>query len=243
MAKKGSARRQPDPELEDEELELDAPPRKKSSARADKPSAKSSAVKRKSAEGGSSKDRNGASSVSKKSSLKDSGKRKSASGSSPAASGRRRGDDDDDGEDMGSSRRRRAVPVKKKDNTVVLGVSILSVTLLLVLGIVVINKNRTPVQGVNEQADFDDYKKYDETAMAAFRAFNKAEKEGNASLASQKHKEAHSNWTKAMDILNGILANHQGPDGMTHPDYEGYEEELSRIAQHLVDLEKRGTVH
>jgi hypothetical protein len=240
MAKKGSARRQPDPDLEDEELELDAPPRKKSSARADKPSAKSSSVKRKSAEGGSSKDKNGASSVSKKSTLKDSGKRKSASGSSPAASGRRRSDDDD--EDMGSSRRRRAVPAKKKDNTVVIGVSVLSVTLLLVLGIVVINKNRTPVQTVDEQKDFDDYKKYDETAMAAFRAFNKAEKEGNASVASAKHKEAHSNWTKAMDILNGILANHQGPDGMTHPDYEGYEEELSRIAQHLVDLEKRGTL-
>lgn len=238
MAKKGSARRQPDPDLEDEELELEAPPKKKSSARSDKASTKSSSIKRKSADGGSSK--NGTSSVSKKS-LKESGKRKSASGSNPAASGRRgSGDDEDLG---GSARRRRAAPPKKKDNTVVIGVSVLSVTLLLVLGIVVINKNRTPVQTVNEQADFEDYKKYDEVAMAAFRAFNKAEKEGNAAVAQAKHKEAHDGWTKAIDILNKILDNHKGPDGMTHPDYEGYEEELSRIATHLVDLEKRGTVH
>lgn len=237
MAKKGSARRQPDPDLEDEELELEAPPKKKSSARVDKSSSAKSSTKRKSAEGGSSK--NGTSSVSKKS-LKDSGKRKSTSGSNPAASGRRSGGDDDLG---GSSRRRRAAPPKKKDNTVVIGVSVLSITLLLVFGIVIKNKLSTPVQNLDEQADFEDYKKYDETAMAAFRAFNKAEKEGNAAMASAKHKEAHSNWTRAMDILNKILDNHKGADGFTHPDYEGYEEELSRIAQHLVDLEKRGTVH
>lgn len=238
MAKKGSARRQPDPDLEDEELELDAPPKKKSSARVDKSSsAKSSTAKRKSAEGGASK--NGSSSVSKKS-LKESGKRKSASGSNPAASGRRSGGSDDDM--GGSSRRRRAAPAKKKDNTVVIGVSVLSVTLLLVLGIVVINKNRTPVQTHDEQAQFDDYKKWDQEAMAAFREFNKADKEGNAGVANAKRKEAHDKWTKAIDILNGILENHKGADGYTLPEYEGYEEELSRITTYLVDLEKRGSL-
>lgn len=240
MAKKGSARRQPDPDpdLEDEELELEAPPRKKSSARVEKSSTKSS-VKRKSESGGSSRDRNGSSSVSKKSSLKDSGKRRSTSGSNPSSSSRRSSGDEDLG---GSARRRRAAPPKKKDNTVVIGVSVLSITLLLVFGIVVINKSRVPVQNVDEQAQFEDYKKYDEQANAAFRAFNKAEKEGQAGVAAAKHKEAHDKWTKAIDILNGILDKHKGADGHTHPDYEGYEEELSRIAMHLVDLEKRGTV-
>src|SRR5690606_19845312 len=174
-------------------------------------------------EGSSSK--NGTSSVSKKSSLKDSGKRKSASGSNPAASGRRgSGGDDDLG---GSSRRRRAAPPKKKDNTVVIGVSVLSVTFLLVLGIVIINKNRTPIENRDEQKQFEDYKKYGQEAMAAFREFNKADKDGNAGVASAKRKEAHDKWTKAIDILNGILDNHKGPDGYTLPEYEGYEEELS----------------
>lgn len=230
MAKKGSARRQPGPDLEDEELELEAPPRKKSSARTEKPS-KSSSVKRKSAEGHA---------TSKKSSVKDSGKRKSASGSNPAASGRRSAGDDDVG---GSARRRRAAPPKKKDNTVVLGVSVVSITLLLVVGIVIFNKSRTPVVVRDEQKDFDDFKKYDQEANAAFREFNRAEKEGNAAVASAKRKEALEKWQKAIEILNGILDNHKGPDGFTLPEYEGYEDELSRITQFVVDLEKRGTVH
>lgn len=233
MAKKGSARREPDPDLEDEEVELDEAPPKKSSARMDK-SGKTSTGKRKSAEG-SPKD-----SASRKG-LKDSGKRKSTSGSNkrPPSGG------DDDEEMSGSARRRRAVPVKKKDNTAVIGVSILSITFILVIGIVVINKSKTPtVNNNDEQAQFETFKTMKAEGLKAFGDFNRAEKSGNAGESRAKHSEAHTKLVKAMDILTKILDKHRDPStGFTHKDYEGYESEQSEIAEILVDLEKRGDVN
>lgn len=233
MAKKSTRRH--DPDLDgDEELDLE-PPRKKGSGRSEKPSKTSSTGKRKAADAGSSRERNGASSVSRKGGLKDSGKRSAASG--------RRSGSSDDGEMNSSARRRRAAPgPKKKDNTIVIGISIVSITLLLVVGIAIINSGGPAKQHVDQVKDFDDYKKLDQEAMAAFREFNKAEKAGEANLARQKSTEAHKKWTAAVDILNKILDYHRSPSGDVNPEYEGYEEELSRIAQHLVDLEKRSTV-
>lgn len=236
MAKKGSARREPDPDLEDEEVELDeAPPKKKSSARMDKSGKTSSTGKRKSAEGPSPKD-----SASRKG-LKDSGKRKSTSGTS----GRRPSSGDDDEELSGSARRKRAVPPKKKDNTAVIGVSILSITFILVIGIVMINKGRTPTANPNdEQAQFEQFKTMKAEGLKAFGDFNRAEKAGNAGESRTKHSEAHTKLVKAMDILTKILAKHQDPaTGFTHKDYEGYETEQMEIAEILVDLEKRGDVN
>ena len=232
MAKKG--RREPDPDLEDEEVELDEAPPKKSSARVDK-SGKSS-TKRKSAEGAPSpKD-----SASRKG-LKDSGKRKSTSGTSS----RRPSSGDDEEELSGSARRRRAVPVKKKDNTAVIGVSILSITFILVIGIVMINKNRVPVENKNdEQAQFEQFKTMKADGLKAFGEFNRAEREGNAGVSKTKHSEAHTKLVKAMDIITKILDKHRDPStGFTHKDYEGYETEQSEIAEILVDLEKRGDVN
>lgn len=91
----------------------------------------------------------------------------------------------------------------------------------------------------DEQAMFEEYKRLDAEALQAFREFNRAEKAGNLALAAAKHEEAHALWTRALDLLNGLLDGHRGPDGFTLAEYEGYEEELSRIATHLVDLEKR----
>ncbi|MCO5166175.1 MAG: hypothetical protein M9894_07380 [Planctomycetes bacterium] len=234
MAKKSTRRH--DPDLEDEAYDDDPPPRKKGSGRAEKPSKTSSTGKRKSADAGSSRERNGASSVSRKGGLKDSGKRSAASG--------RRGGSSDDGEMNSSARRRRAAPgPKKQDNTLVIGISVVSITLLLVIGIFVINSRGPTGSHVDQVKEFDDYKRLDQEAMAAFREFNRAEKAGEAGLARQKSTEAHQKWTAAVDILNKILDYHRDPStGNVKAEYEGYEEELSRIAQHLVDLEKRSTV-
>ena len=230
MAKK-SARREPDPDLEDEELELDseeeAPKKsKKDSAKL----GKSSTGKRKSAEA------NNSSSVNKKS-LKESGKRKSATGRAKRPSAE---DEEDDDVTTSSARRKRAVPPKKKDNTVML-ISIVSMTVLLVLGIVIINSKRTPVDGKNEQIQYDVYKKLRDEGMVAFREFNKASKDGNAALAKQKHKLALTKLQGAMEEIEKVLADKRDANGMLHKDFEGYEEDLSEIAQVIVDLEKRGS--
>lgn len=236
MAKK-SARREPDPDLEDEELELEseeAPRKKGGSAKL----GKSSTGKRKSAEP-EGKDRNGSSSISKKASLKDSGKRKTATGRAKRPPSE---DDDDDGEVTSSSaRRKRAVPAKKKDNTVVL-ISVITMTVLLVIGVIVINKGRAPKPQRNEQVEYGDFKKLWTEGETAFRAFNTAEKAGDAAVAKQKHDEAHRKLTAALDALEKILADKRGPDGMLPTEYEGYEEDQSKISTLLYDLGKRGTL-
>ncbi|MBX3468003.1 MAG: tetratricopeptide repeat protein [Planctomycetes bacterium] len=86
---------------------------------------------------------------------------------------------------------------------------------------------------------FEEYKRLDQEAMAAFRALVMAERAGNAPLAQVKRAEAHAKWTRAIDILNRILDDHREPHGTVNPAYEGYEEEMGRVAQVLVDLEKR----
>lgn len=238
MAKK--ARREPDPDLEDEEMELDAPPPRKSSTRGDKPAKTSATGKRRSADSAPPPSKDSAS----RKGLKDSGKRKSTSASGPAASGRRPSSADD-GELSGSARRRRAAPPKKKDSTAVIGVSILSITFILVIGIVVINKSKTPtVNNNDEQAQFETFKTMKAEGLKAFGEFNRAEREGNAGVSRAKHSEAHTKLVKAMDILTKILDNHRDPaTGFTHKDFEGYEVEQSEIAEVLVDLEKRGDVN
>jgi hypothetical protein len=234
MAKK-SARREPDPDLEDEELELepsdeDEAPRKKSAKLG-----KSSTGKRKSAD----PDKPGSSSVNKKAGLKDSGKRKTATGRAKRPSAE---DEDEDGEVTSSSaRRKRAVPPKKKDNTVVL-ISVVTMTILLVIGVIVINKNRTPRANRDEKVEYQGFQKLRDEGMAAFREFNKAMKDGNAALAKQKNKLALEKLQAAMEAIEKVLADKRDPStGFVHKDYEGYEEELSEMAQVMVDLEKRGT--
>ena len=75
------------------------------------------------------------------------------------------------------------------------------------------------------------------------RVYNKAESDGNATLAKQKHDEAHKKLTAALDALEKILADKRDPKtGYLPPEFEGYEEDLSKISTDLYDLGKRGTL-
>lgn len=236
MAKK-STRREPEPDsdVEDEDEAADAdesdeaPVKKKGSARLGKSGKTSATGKRKSSDSAKT------TSSAKSKALKDSGKRKAAAK-----------DDEDEGEELtGSARRRRPMPAKKKNDQqmVVIGVSIISVAVLLAIIIVVFNKKRTPGPQRDENAEYNDFKRVRDEGMTAFREFNRAESQGNANLSRQKHGEAHQKLQRAMDMLEKILANKRGPDGMLPKEFEGYEDDLQDIATHLVDLEKRGTVH
>jgi hypothetical protein len=231
MAKK-STRREPDPDLEDDEddVELDeAPPKKKGSARLDKSSKTSATGKRKSTDSAKT------TSSAKSKALKDSGKRKSAAR-----------DDDDEAEPelTGSARRRRPLPVKKKNDQqmIVIGVSIISIALLMAIGIVIFNKKRTPLPQRDENKEYSDFKVVWDEGMNAFREFNRAESQGNATLSRQKHGEAHQKLQRAMDMLEAILSSKRNAAGDLPKEFEGYESDMQKIAEILVDLEKRGTV-
>jgi soluble cytochrome b562 len=232
MAKK-SARREPDPDLEDEEIELESEeaPRKKGSAKL----GKSTTGKRKSAEP-EARERHGSSSVNKKA-LKDSGKRKSATSRAKRPSAE---DDEDEDVTSSSARRKRAPGPKKKDNTVLI-VSIISMTLLLIAGVIVVRQVKKPGPVRDEKVDYQAFQKLRDEGMTAFREFNKAMKDGNAALAKQKNKLALDKLQAAMVEIEKVLADKRDANGMLHKDYEGYEEELSQMAQVMVDLEKRGT--
>jgi Sec-independent protein translocase protein TatA len=236
MAKRGSARRSADDEVDDaaddaapaDDMAWGAKKPKKDSGRTGRPDSVKS--KKKSADDLPAKSKKD---TGKHAGLKDSGKRKKRSAE----------DEGGDGDDMSSSaRRKRVVPKKKQDFSPVMIISAISLTLILCVGIVLMNKGRTPVAGRDDTKTFDEFKKLKEEGLKLFGEFNAAAKTDNAALAQQKGEAAHAKLTEATEKLNALLDNYRRPDGTLPPEYEGHEQEYEAIAPRLVDIEKRITL-
>jgi hypothetical protein len=195
----------------------------------------------------------------KKKSRSATGKRKRASGSAKLAgsskrssssarsSGRRRrsSSGDDDG---GTSGRRRGrsgrppIPRKKQGINPIVLISMFTGTILLCAIIIVAATSKPEKQVDNQPARLESADAVAAEGMAAFRAWNKAKREGNAAAESAKWKESHSKLQKAVDMYNEVLDQYRDKEGYLPPEYEGYEKPLSEISKHLIDLEKSGKV-
>ncbi|MCO5171544.1 MAG: tetratricopeptide repeat protein [Planctomycetes bacterium] len=112
----------------------------------------------------------------------------------------------------------------------------------LVGAVVTVRVAQEPVPVVvnHHGRELDDFKRLDWEGVAALRESRRAEEAGDDALAREKRAEAHARWTRAVDALSRILDYHRDADGRVTPEYRAYEEELSRISQVLVDLERRG---
>lgn len=235
MAKRGSARRSADDDVDDaaedegsaDDMAWGAKKPKKDSGRTGRPDSVKS--KKKSADDLPAKSKKD---TGKHAGLKDSGKRKKRSAEEEG------GDDD-----MSSSaRRKRVIPKKKQDFSPVMIISAISLTLILCVGILLVRKGGTAGPQRNDQVSFDEFKKLKEEGLKLFGEFNAASKTDNAALAQQKGQAAHRKLTEAVEKLNALLDNYRRPDGTLPPEYEGHEQEYEAIAPRLVDIEKRITV-
>tara|TARA_B100000965_G_scaffold190671_1_gene159156 strand:- start:136 stop:570 length:435 start_codon:yes stop_codon:yes gene_type:complete len=141
----------------------------------------------------------------------------------------------------GSGRRRRAAPAKKKGVDPIIPISIVSVTLLLCLGIFLMNRPSGKIV-VNEDNEFQKAMDLKEEGMQAFREFNKYKKDGPPAKEIEAHDLAVKKLQAAMDQINSVLDKYRDKEGMLPPKYEGYESEMGQIAQVLVDLEKSGRI-
>ncbi|MGE0712060.1 MAG: hypothetical protein AB7N76_31750 [Planctomycetota bacterium] len=227
MAKRGSTRRA---QTGDDEFAWQTP-----DGEDDAPKKK----KKKSKTTGKSKSAAGDDSArSSKGSLKNSSStRKKASGKSSARRKRESGDDEDFGE--GSTRRKRATPAPKKGVDPVIPISIISVTLLICLGIFLMNRGPQKIK-TDENKEFEAAKKMQEEGMTAFKEFNKAKKSGPPDMVVKKGHEATQKLQKAMDMMNAVLDKYRDKEGMLPPNLEGYERDMSEIGTILVDIEKSG---
>ena len=134
-----------------------------------------------------------------------------------------------------SARRRRALPAKKKGADPIVFISIITATLLICGGIVVVSRMGGTEVGKDEPALFDEAKALQEKGMRAFRDWNKAIRDGNGQLELEKHKEALDSLQASMAKLDEALEDHQND-----PDYEGYDSMYQDLTQHIIDLEKGG---
>lgn len=149
------------------------------------------------------------------------------------------GDDEDEGETSG--RRRRAAPPRKKSNSGVLLISIGTLTVLLIGGIVMINKGRTPPPQVNHQDELKTILDGGKAGEEAYRAWNKAKREGGNE--NQHYNDAKNKLQKAVEDLQALLEKPQYRNGEDiKPEYEGYESYLQKWAELLVDIEKGSTL-
>lgn len=150
------------------------------------------------------------------------------------------GDDDEEGDTSG--RRRRAPPPRKKSSSPVMLISIGTLTVILIGGILMINKNRTPAPQVNHQNDLERILQGGKEGEAAFREWNKA-KNGGGGNENQAYNTARTKLQKAVEELQALLDQPQYRNGEDlKKEYEGYEQYLQKWAELLVDIEKGSTL-
>ena len=148
--------------------------------------------------------------------------------------------DDEDDEGSTSGRRRRAGPPRKKqDNNAVILISIVTITVLLIGGLVLRGQMATPVDAPNHQNELDRILALGKEGEQAFRAWNNA-KNGKGGNEQQAYNECRTKLQTAIEQLTGLLS--QPPycdgEGNTLPEYEGYEPYMQKWAELLVDVEK-----
>lgn len=172
-------------------------------------------------------------------------KRKTGSGKGTSArksaSARRRRDSEDDDDDLGDSGRRRRAPApKKKGIDPVIPISIVTISLLLFVGALVMG-NKKPAKQKDENVEWTAALEKKKEGMQAFREFNKYNRDGPPDMAVKKNKEALALLTEAVDMMNAVLDPKRDPEsGMLPKSLEGYEKDLSEISRILIDLQKSG---
>ena len=125
-----------------------------------------------------------------------------------------------------------------KDSTAVLWVSLVTITLLTIGGIVVVNHS-PPAPVHDDQARLDAALALIDQGEAAFKAWSRARDAGQPSQAH--HAEALRCLQQGVEDLQAVL--HQpfyldASGEFLKPEYEGYEAELSQAALLIIDLEK-----
>lgn len=151
------------------------------------------------------------------------------------------GDDEDEGETSG--RRRRAAPPRKKSNSAVLLISIGTLTVLLIGGIVLINKGRTPAPQVRHDTELEQIIAGGKDGTKDYRAWNQAKNSG-AGNEQQLYHSAKNKLQTAVEKLQALLDQppYVDQNGDRKKEYEGYEQYLQEWATLLVDLEKGSTL-
>ena len=74
--------------------------------------------------------------------------------------------------------------------------------------------------------------------MQAYQAWTRARASGDRALETSSNALARSKLGEAIDCVDQVLVNYRDVEGFVLPEYEGYEQILSEIAVHLIDLEK-----
>jgi len=118
-------------------------------------------------------------------------------------------------------------------------VSVASCVLVLALGLGLLWSRTQAPPPPNEPALWARAKGLEEEGMAAYQGFVQGRRTG-ASASEQRglRAEAMEKLGAAMEQMNAVLDPKRDEAGILPADYEGYEEDLSRIATYLVDLEK-----
>lgn len=134
--------------------------------------------------------------------------------------------------------RRKAPPPRPGSPLVALG-SILSLTLLIAGGVVVIRARRAPTPGTQHLSQLDQALANGREGERLFREWNRVAGQG-APDELALHEGARAHLVHAVEGLQEILAQPQYLDeqGELRPEYAGYEDYLQRWAMLLVDLEK-----
>ena len=168
------------------------------------------------------------------SSKKKSGGPNSSTRKSGSARGKRASSEDD----MGTSGRKRRAPApKKKGVEPIVPISIVTVTIILLVGLYFVFNRERPKQ-VREDLDWSTAKALEDEGMAIYREFLAARKADQPDVTKHKRELAVRKLTEAVEAMNRVLDPKRDKDGMLPQDFEGYETDLSRIAQYLIDLEK-----
>jgi len=263
-ARRGSARAEVDDLDDDDEYAWDAPKKRKKSTGKTKRSGSTRSSKGKRTSGkskslssstrGKSAKSNKASGSTKSGKSKSNSKSNKMSASSKtsgsarrkptksSASSSARSSKRASGESAGSGRRRRsAPPPRKKDNNTVVLVSICSITVILVIGVLAYRAASAPAPAQNDQAKLDRALQLKSEGMEAYRQWNNAKQSGDIQGEKAAWKTAHAKLTEAMDEFDALIRDPRYGDGTGtsfKPEYEGYDEEMSQIGTYLYDLGK-----
>lgn len=121
----------------------------------------------------------------------------------------------------------------------VLALSLVSCGLILLLGLFLFWSNTQAPPAPNEPALWNRAKTLEEEGMSAYHEFVKG-RQSSMSLEEQDYlrSRALEKLGAALEQMNAVLDPKRDEAGILPSEFEGYEEDLSRIATYLVDLEK-----
>lgn len=117
--------------------------------------------------------------------------------------------------------------------------TVLSCGLLICVGVVLSWSRTQAPPPPNEPALWSRAKGLEEEGMSAYHAFVQGRRAGlSAAEQSRLRNRAIEQLGAAVEQMNAVLDPKRDEAGNLPPEFEGYEEDLSRIATYLVDLEK-----